>query len=222
MKISTGNISFYLRVWRRYFCRQFIQKAWENNPWSLGKYMWRHGFAIALLAIGFLLSSCTPGAANLHNYIDLQDGYQFRYPKGWVAVEVGNASAGVDVVFRDLIEPTENLSVMISEIPRDRQLQDLGTATDVGYRFFKQRNAIDPDVRVDLIGAETLSKIGQTYYLLEFAVTFRDRPPRHDLASVATHNGKLYTFNLSTTEKRWPTVKEQFKIIARSFSTNQK
>ncbi|MGK7926236.1 MAG: photosystem II reaction center PsbP [Spirulina sp.] len=180
--------------------------------------MWRHWIAIALLAIGLGLSGCMGGRENLQSYIDLSDGYQFRYPRGWVQVEVQNASPGVDVVFRDLIERTENLSVIISEIPRDRQLQDLGTATDVGYRFFQQRNQSDRNVRVELISAETLFKIRQTYYLLEFAVTLPDNQHRHDLASVTTRDGKLYTFNLSTPEKRWPAVKQQFQTIARSFS----
>ncbi|MEM9544114.1 MAG: photosystem II reaction center PsbP, partial [Cyanobacteria bacterium P01_E01_bin.42] len=146
--------------------------------------MWRYWFAIALLAIGSILSSCTLGTSNLQSYIDLQDGYQFCYPNGWVQVEVQNPSQGVDVVYRDIIERTENLSVIINDIPSDRQLQDLGTATEVGYRFFQQRNAIDPDVKVELMGAETVSKLGQTYYLLEFAVTLPDSQHRHDLASV--------------------------------------
>ena len=180
--------------------------------------MWRHWIAIALLAIGLGLSGCMGGGENLQSYIDLSDGYQFRYPRGWVRVEVQDASPGVDVVFRDLIERTENLSIIISEIPRDRQLQDLGTATDVGYRFFQQRNQSDRHVKIELIGAETRSNAGQTYYLLEFAVTLPDNQHRHDLASVTTREGKLYTFNLSTTEKRWLQVNNTFQTIARSFS----
>ncbi|MBP0017277.1 MAG: photosystem II reaction center PsbP family protein [Cyanobacteria bacterium SBLK] len=182
----------------------------------------RYGFAIALLALALILSSCAIAANGFPTYIDLQDGYQFHYPNGWIQVDVQNASRGVDVVFRDLIEPTENLSVIISDIPGDRQLQDLGTATDVGYRFFKQRNAIDPNIKIELLGAETFSKIGQTYYLLEFAVTLSDKQHRHDLASITTHNQQLYTFNLSTTEQRWQSGKEQFQTIVRSFSINLK
>jgi len=49
----------------------------------------------------------------LQSYVDSTDGYQFLYPNGWVPVEVTN---GPDVVFRDLIEYSENLSVAIAKL----------------------------------------------------------------------------------------------------------
>ncbi len=36
---------------------------------------------------------------------------------------------------------------------------------------------------------------------------------RHDLATATVSKGKLFTFNLSTPQKRWETVEDLFRII---------
>ncbi|MGL5508250.1 MAG: photosystem II reaction center PsbP, partial [Microcoleaceae cyanobacterium] len=41
---------------------------------------------------------------------------------------------------------------------------------------------------------------------------------RHDVASVAISRGKLYTLNISTTDKRWNKVENKFTQVAKSFS----
>jgi photosystem II oxygen-evolving enhancer protein 2 len=52
---------------------------------------------------------------------------------------------------------------------------------------------------------------------LEYRVIAGDNVERHDLASVTTNRGKLITFDLSTEEPRWDTVKNLFETVASSF-----
>jgi photosystem II oxygen-evolving enhancer protein 2 len=174
---------------------------------------------VLVLVLSIVLSSCSTGVGSLKSYVNASKGYEFLYPNGWVPVEVRNASEGVDIVFRDIIERSENLSVIISQIPENKDLKDLGTASEVGYRFLKTVNQNpDSDRVADLIRAESKQTDGQTYYLLEYEVELPDRQKRHDLASVVTSNGKLFTFNLSTSATRWDTVKNTFEVVAKSFS----
>ncbi|MBE9203470.1 photosystem II reaction center PsbP family protein [Synechocystis salina LEGE 06099] len=174
---------------------------------------------LVILLLSFTLTACGGvGIASLQRYSDTKDGYEFLYPNGWIGVDVKGASPGVDVVFRDLIERDENLSVIISEIPNDKTLTDLGTATDVGYRFMKTVNeAAQGDRQAELITAEERDEDGQVYYTLEYRVLVGDNVERHDLASVTTNRGKLITFDLSTAEDRWDTVKNLFDTVASSF-----
>jgi len=171
--------------------------------------------AIVILLLSLSITGCVSTGAGLQSYVDSTDGYQFLYPNGWVPVEVKN---GPDVVFRDLIEYSENLSVVISSVPEDKTLTDLGTPTDFGYRLSK--NAIAPadsGRQAELANAEEMLKDGRTYYLLEYAVTLNNQQQRHDLASVAISHGKLYSFNLSTTERRWQKGKSMFEQVVKSF-----
>lgn len=58
--------------------------------------------------------------------IDQQDNYQFLYPFGWQEVSV----TGADVVFKDVVEPLESVSVTIT--PTDRKaISEFGSAEEV-------------------------------------------------------------------------------------------
>ncbi len=174
---------------------------------------------LLILGLSLTLTACASlGIASLQRYADTKDGYEFLYPNGWIAVDVKGASPGVDVVFRDLIERSENLSVIISDIPSDKSLTDLGTPTEVGYRFLKKINA-DPEAgrQAELITAEQQTSNDKTYYKLEYRVTQDNQVQRHDLANVTTNRGKLITFNLSTTEDRWEKVEDLFNTVVSSF-----
>ena len=181
--------------------------------------MLRLFITLCLISLTTLITSCSAGISGLQSYVNTAQGYEFLYPNGWLPVTVENASTGVDLVYRDLIERTENLSVIISEVPEGKKLEDLGTPTDVGYRFLKAANNIpNSDRETDFISAEAREGKDKTYYILEYEVETTNEAPRHNIASVAVSRGKLFTFNLSTTEKRWPKVKETFEIAAKSFT----
>ncbi|MEB3272597.1 MAG: photosystem II reaction center PsbP [Prochlorothrix sp.] len=174
-------------------------------------------FSLVVLLTGLFLTACnvTP-TAGLQPYIDIPDGYRFLYPTGWVQVEV---SGGPDVVFRDLINATENVSVIIQPVSADKQLSDLGTPGEVGYAL--QTTAIAPPDTgrsAELVDAYDFNNDGQTYYALEYAVTLPDQQ-RHDLVAVGVKRGKLYTLDVSTTEARWDRVSESFHKVVESFTT---
>ncbi len=173
---------------------------------------------LCLISI-IMLTSCVSGVSGLQSYVNPTKGYEFLYPNGWIPVNIQKAATGVDVVFRDLVERTENLSTIVSQIPPGKTLEDLGSPSDVGYRFLKSIDN-NPDVnrQVEFIRAESRQAADKTYYLLEYEVTLPNQPQRHNLASVAVSRDKLFTFNLSTTQRRWDKVKETFEVAAKSFT----
>jgi len=171
--------------------------------------------AVILLAILSLsLQGCVSAVAGLKSYIDTTDGYEFLYPNGWVQVQV---TAGPDVVLHDLIEQSENVSVIISPVPDSKTLEELGSPSEVGYRLSK--NAIAPPNsgrEAELVNAESRQIGDEDYYILEYIVKLPDQI-RHNLASVAVRRGKLFTMNLSATDRRWEKMKDQFYQVVTSF-----
>ncbi|MEG3897560.1 MULTISPECIES: photosystem II reaction center PsbP [unclassified Microcoleus] len=178
--------------------------------------------AILLVVLSLTLTGCVSKVTGLKSYVDTGDGYQFLYPNGWLPIAVSN---GPDVVFRDLIQQTENVSVVISPVAGDKTLADLGTPTDVGYKLSKSALAkpskriapTDSGREAELVNAEARESRSKNYYILEYAVKLPNQE-RHNLASVAISRGKLFTLNVSTTEERWPKVKEAFEKVVKSFS----
>jgi photosystem II oxygen-evolving enhancer protein 2 len=171
--------------------------------------------ALLLLVLSLGLNGCTTAVSGLKSYVDSIDGYEFLYPNGWVPVQVTN---GPDIVFRDLVERTENVSVVVSSVPQGKTLADLGTPGEVGYQL--QKNAIAPPDSgrtAELVNAEARESGDKTYYLLEYNVKLPNQE-RHNLASVGVSRGKIYTFNASTTEKRWEKVHNQLEQVVKSFS----
>ncbi|MEO0828278.1 MAG: photosystem II reaction center PsbP [Cyanobacteria bacterium J06635_15] len=171
--------------------------------------------SVLLVVVALTLQGCVSGGVALSSYVDSYDGYQFRYPTGWVAVDV---SGSADVVFHDIINETENVSVVISPVPEGQTLEDLGTPTEVGYKLSKGINALAGDDRdVELINAQSFQAEDKTYYILEYVA---DLPSgvRHNLASVIVRRDKLFTFNASTREDRWEKVKTMVKQSVASFT----
>jgi photosystem II oxygen-evolving enhancer protein 2 len=170
---------------------------------------------VLALAIGLQINIAPVQAAGLQGYVDTADGYKFLYPNGWVAVKT---TKGADIIFHDLIESSENVSVVISQVDKDKKLSDLGTASDVGYKLGK--NAIAPagsGREAELVTAESHEAKGKTYYILEYDVKI-PTGLRHNIASVVVSRGKLFTFNASTTDRRWSKMKQVFKEVVDSFS----
>jgi photosystem II oxygen-evolving enhancer protein 2 len=171
--------------------------------------------ALLLLVLSLGLHGCAAGVSGLKSYVDSIDGYEFLYPNGWLPVQVTD---GPDVVFHDLIERTENVSVVISSVPEGKTLADLGTPGEVGYQL--QKNAIAPPDsgrKAELVNAEVRESGDKSYYILEYSVTLPNEK-RHNIATVAVSRDKLYTLNASTTEKRWGKMHDLFEQVAKSFS----
>jgi photosystem II oxygen-evolving enhancer protein 2 len=170
---------------------------------------------IGLMVLSLALHGCVSGASGLKPYVDSIDGYQFLYPNGWISVKV---PSGPDVVFRDLIQETENVSVVVSSIAGDKQLTDLGDPDQVGQRL-AQRVIAPPGSgrKAELISAIARQSGLKTYYDLEYAIKLANQE-RHNLASVAVSRGKLYTLSVSAPEERWPRVQNLFEQVVNSFS----
>ena len=182
--------------------------------------MFKSFFAGLLIILSLAISSCSAGVSGLQSYVDTSKGYEFLYPNGWIPVTLGtSARKSVDVVFRDLVERTENLSVIINDVPEGKTLEDLGTPSEVGYRLLKAINKIpDSDVEAEFLRAESRQNKDKTYYLLEYEENLPDREERHNIASVAVSRGKIFTFSLSTPQRRWDNVKDGFEVAAKSFT----
>lgn len=170
---------------------------------------------VLLIVFAVTLQSCVGGGTAFQGYADQYAGYEFVYPTGWVEVEVPGSA---DVVFHDIVNETENVSVVISEVPEGKTLEDLGTPTDVGYKLSKSFNAIAEGASdVELVSAQRIdTPDSKTYYILEYVA---DLPSgiRHNLASAIVRRGKLFTFNASTREDRWEKVKDMMKQSVASF-----
>jgi len=177
--------------------------------------MFKRILAILLVVVSLSLQGCVTATVGLKSYVDSIDGYQFLYPNGWLPVAVTD---GPDVVFHDIIQQTENVSVVINPVSQKKSLTDLGSPGEVGYQLGKSAIAPPGSGReAELVNAEARALGDKTYYLLEYAVKLGDQQ-RHNLASVAVSRGKLYTFNASTTEARWSKMRDTLQRVIDSFS----
>ncbi|MBD2301437.1 photosystem II reaction center PsbP family protein [Nostoc sp. FACHB-87] len=179
--------------------------------------MWKKIAIICLLMLSFsLINPGVAAAAGFKSYVDTADGYQFLYPNGWLSVKVAN---GPDIVFHDLIEISENVSVVISPVPEGKTLKELGAPTEVGYKLGKAALAPPDSGRTaELVDAREKDNEGKTYYILEYLVKLPNSQQRHNIASVAVSRGKLFTFNASIPEKRWTKVKRTMENVVDSFT----
>ena len=177
---------------------------------------WRRVLSLLLvIGLGLGLGACSAAAAGLNSYASPDGRYAFLYPTGWTRVQV---SGGPQLVFHDLINSDETLSLVISEVSPDRDLEGLGSAVAVGEKLRRTVIAPEGSGRVaELVEANERQQEGHTFYDLEYAVHLADRD-RHELATVVADRGRLYTFAASTNEVRWPKVHALFERVIGSFA----
>lgn len=171
--------------------------------------------ALAPLLLAVALVGCSAAAAGLQSFQSADGRYAFLYPTGWTRVQV---SGGPQVVFHDLINSDETLSLVISEVTPESDLTNLGSAVAVGESL--RRSVIAPEGsgrQAELVEAVERDNGGRTFYDLEYAVHLDDRD-RHELATVVVDRGRLYTFAASTNEIRWTKVKDLFRQVVSSFT----
>ena len=175
----------------------------------------RWPLALCSLLLAVALVGCSAAAAGLQSFQSPDGRYAFLYPTGWTRVQVPD---GPQLVFHDLINSDETLSLVISEVDAGDSLEALGSAVAVGERL--RRAVIAPEGsgrEAELVEARERDQSGRTYYNLEYAVHLADRD-RHELATVVVDRGRLYTFAASTNEVRWPRVRELFERVIGSFA----
>ncbi|MFM9048034.1 MAG: photosystem II reaction center PsbP [Cyanobium sp.] len=170
---------------------------------------------LLLFTLATGLGACSTAAAGLQSFQSPDGRYAFLYPTGWNRVQVSN---GPQVVFHDLINSDETLSLVISEVNSTNDLTDLGSAAAVGEKLRQVVIAPQGSGReAELVEARERELAGRTFYDLEYAVHLADRN-RHELATVVVDRGRLYTLAASTNEARWPKVKELFERVITSFN----
>ncbi len=169
---------------------------------------------VLLMLVTFLGSCSTTSSAGLEAFQSPDGRYAFFYPTGWTRVAV---NGGPTVVFHDLINSDETLSLVLSEVGNDIDLEELGSPQEVGERLVSEVIAPEGTGRdVELVEAEERESNGHIFYDLEYAVHLPDRD-RHELATVVIDRGSLYTFAAGTNENRWPKVKGLFEKVITSF-----
>lgn len=143
---------------------------------------------------------------------DKGDGYQFFYPFGWQEVSV----PGQDVVYKDVIEPLESVSVSVLDTDKTG-ITDYGDVNEVCFTL-ADKVLTAPSQAVELVQAKEDTFEGVTYYTMEFKVTASNYN-RHALAVITVNNGKFYTLLTGCNERRWTKVQDKLKQMVGSFST---
>ncbi|GAX82318.1 hypothetical protein CEUSTIGMA_g9747.t1 [Chlamydomonas eustigma] len=157
------------------------------------------------------LAIAAKGPKGFNPVEDTNDGYKFLYPFGWQEVSVN----GVDVVYKDIVEPFETVSVSL--LPTDKtSIGEYGSVQEVAETL--ARNVLTaPGSEVNVLTtSERDDEYGHKYYQFEF--TAKSNFAKHQLAVVTVAYGKFYTLTVGCTEKRWGRIKEKLETTAKSFS----
>ncbi|XP_018836531.1 psbP-like protein 1, chloroplastic [Juglans regia] len=141
---------------------------------------------------------------------DKKDGYEFLYPFGWQEVVI----EGQDKVFKDVIEPLENVSVNV--IPTSKlDIRDIGPPQEIAETLIK-RVLAPPSQKTKLIEAVQHDVDGKAYYTFEFTAQAPNYT-RHALSTVSIGNGKFYTLTTGANERRWEKMKDKLHTVVDSF-----
>ncbi len=180
------------------------------------KILKNSGTCIIALFLLFFVSACsTSTMAGLEAFQSSDGSYGFFYPTGWTRIAV---SGGPEVVFHDVINSDETLSLVVSDVDDGIDLESLGGPKVVGERLITEVFAADGEGRkADLLEASKRDEGGNTFYDIEYLIHLPDRD-RHELATVVIDHGSLFTLAASTNENRWPKVKGLFERVITSFT----
>ncbi|KAK9805465.1 hypothetical protein WJX73_010781 [Symbiochloris irregularis] len=175
-----------------------------------------------LLAAAASLVSFTPGPAlakgkqsELTMVKDANDGYEFGYPLGWQEVSV----KGQDVVYKDIIEPLESVSVSIAKTDK-ASIDEFGPLGEVALTL-ASKVLSPPKQEVKILNVKKREDNGRLYYEFEFA-SKANTYIRHALAAVTIGNGKFYTLATGANEKRWDKMKERLEDVVASFQVSDR
>ena len=170
-----------------------------------------------LILFPLLLSlvACSPSiTAGLEPFQSGDGRYGFFYPTGWTRIAI---KEGPEVVFHDLINSDETLSLVVSEVSSDIELDKIGSPVEVGERLMNTLFAPNGGEReAELIGANSREVDGRTFYDIEYLIHLPQKD-RHELATVIVDHGSLFTFAAGTNDARWNKVEDLFKRVISSF-----
>lgn len=144
---------------------------------------------------------------------DKGDNYRFLAPFGWQEVDV----EGEDVVWKDVIEPLESVSVSITPTSKT-DIKDFGPLDDVCFTL-ADTVLTSPSQEVKLLAASSRDVAGITYFNFEFAAKAPNYI-RHALSVVTVFNGNFYALTTGSNERRWNKVKDKLMLVSKSFQVN--
>ena len=164
----------------------------------------------------FTLSACSGGLnAGLEAYQSPDGRYAFLYPTGWTRVKV---DGGPEIIYHDLINSNETLSLVVSDVKREVDLEQLGSPIEVGQTLIDKVIAPEGSGRsVNLVNANKRENSNHIFYDLEYQLNLNEQD-RHELATVVIDRGTLYTFAVGTNEERWDKVDGMFTNVIESFN----
>lgn len=146
---------------------------------------------------------------------DQQDAYAFLYPFGWQEVSID----GEDVVFKDVIEPLESVSVNL--VPTDKSdVKEYGDVKEVAFTL-ADKVLTNAAQEVTLVNATERQSAGRRYYDFEFLAKNKNYT-RHAAASVTIANGKFYTLVTGANEKRWSRMQDKIRTVVNSFEVSDR
>ena len=169
-----------------------------------------------LIILCFALSSCSGGLNAWLETFQSPDGrYAFLYPTGWTRVKI---DGGPEIIYHDLINSNETLSLVISDVNKEVDLEQLGSPNEVGQTLIDKVIAPEGSGRsVKLVSANKRDSSNHIFYDLEYQLNLNDQE-RHELATVVIDRGTLYTFAVGTNEERWNKVDGMFSNVIESFN----
>ena len=168
------------------------------------------------LTLCLFISGCGSGLnAGLEAYQSPDGRYAFFYPTGWTRVKV---DGGPEIIYHDLINSNETLSLVISDVNKDVELEQLGSPLEVGQTLIDKVIAPEGSGRtVELIEANKRETSNHIFYDLEYELNLNNQD-RHELATVVIDRGTLYTFAVGTNQERWNKVEKLFENVIQSFN----
>ena len=171
---------------------------------------------LLLIILCFTLSACGGGLnAGLEAYQSPDGRYAFLYPTGWTRVKV---DGGPEIIYHDLINSNETLSLVVSDVNKEVDLEQLGGPNEVGQTLIDKVIAPEGSGRsVKLVDAKKRESSNHIFYDLEYQLNLNEQD-RHELATVVIDRGTLYTFAVGTNEDRWSKVNGMFNNVIESFN----
>ena len=171
---------------------------------------------LLLIILCFTLSACSGGInAGLEAYQSPDGRYAFLYPTGWTRVKV---DGGPEIIYHDIINSNETLSLVVSDINKEVNLEQLGSPIEVGQTLIDKVIAPEGSGRsVKLVDAKKRADSNHIFYDLEYKLNLNAQD-RHELATVVIDRETLYTLAIGTNEDRWKKVDGIFTNVIESFN----
>ncbi|CAG9464830.1 unnamed protein product [Pedinophyceae sp. YPF-701] len=167
----------------------------------------------ALLAASLAAGPASAAAKKPKGYNicrDDNDNYTFLYPFGWQEVSVD----GLDVCYKDVIEPLESVSVSLVLTDKE-SVDEFGTPLEIADTLVATALS-NKRQKTKVLDAKRVERQGRPYVEFEFLAEAPNYT-RHALGVVTVSNGKFYIVSTGANERRWGKMQKKVKTVVDSF-----